>query len=39
MMPPNVKMTGYNNSSSTEPLRLVVFYVSDPGTPFLDPIH
>lgn len=38
MMPPNVKMTGYNNSS-TEPLRLVVFYVSDPGTPFLDPIH
>jgi quercetin dioxygenase-like cupin family protein len=38
MMPPNVKMTGYNNSTA-EPLRLVVFYVSDPGTPFLDPIH
>jgi quercetin dioxygenase-like cupin family protein len=38
MMPANVKMTGYNKSS-TEPLRLVVFYVSDPGTPFLDPIH
>jgi quercetin dioxygenase-like cupin family protein len=38
MMPSNVKMTGYNNSG-TEPLRLVVFYVSDPGTPFLDPIH
>jgi len=38
MMPPNVKMTGYNNSS-TDPLRLVVFYVSDPGMPFLDPIH
>jgi quercetin dioxygenase-like cupin family protein len=38
MMPPNVKMTGYNNSS-TDPLRLIVFYVSDPGMPFLDPIH
>ena len=38
MMPPNAKMTGYNNSS-TDPLRLVVFYVSDPGMPFLDPIH
>ena len=38
MMPPHVKMTGYNGSS-TDPLRLVVFYVSDPGTPFLDPIH
>src|SRR6266516_3908929 len=29
MMPPHVKMTGYNRSS-TDPLRLVVFYVSDP---------
>jgi len=38
MMPPNVRMTGYNNSS-TDPLRLVIFYVSDPDTPFLDPIH
>ncbi len=38
MMPPHVKMTGYNRSS-TDPLRLVVFYVSDPDTPFLDPIH
>jgi quercetin dioxygenase-like cupin family protein len=38
MMPPNVRMTGYNRSS-TDPLRLVVFYVSDPETPFLDPIH
>jgi quercetin dioxygenase-like cupin family protein len=38
MMPQNVKMTGYNNSS-TDPLRLIVFYVSDPGMPFLDPIH
>lgn len=35
--PPSVKMTGYNRSS-TEPIRLVIFYVSDPDTPFLDPI-
>src|SRR5437899_1950610 len=35
--PPNVKMTGYNRSA-TEPIRLVIFYVSDPDTPFLDPI-
>jgi len=34
--PPNVKMTGYNRSS-TEPLRVVIFYVSDPDTSFLDP--
>jgi quercetin dioxygenase-like cupin family protein len=33
--PPNVKMTGYNRSA-TEPLRLVIFYVSDKDTPFLD---
>jgi len=33
--PPHVKMTGYNRSS-TEPLRVVVFYVSDPDTPFHD---
>jgi quercetin dioxygenase-like cupin family protein len=33
--PPNVKMTGYNRSS-TDPLRLVIFYVSEPDTPFLD---
>src|SRR6059036_2542264 len=38
IMPPNVKMTGYNRSS-TNPLRLVIFNVSDPGTPYLDPIH
>jgi quercetin dioxygenase-like cupin family protein len=38
VMPPHVKMTGYNRNS-TEPLRLVIFSVSDPGTPFLDPIH
>jgi len=37
VMPSHVKMTGYNRSS--EPLRVVVFYVSDPDTPFLDPIH
>ncbi|QCI66158.1 cupin domain-containing protein [Phreatobacter stygius] len=36
--PPHVKMTGHNRSA-TEPLRLVVFYVGDPGTPFLDPAH
>jgi quercetin dioxygenase-like cupin family protein len=35
--PPNVKMTGYNRSA-TEPLRLVIFYVSDKDTPFLDMI-
>ena len=38
VMPPHVKMTGYNRSS-TAPLRLVIFSVSDPNTPFLDPIH
>jgi len=38
VMPPQVKMTGYNRSS-TEPLRLVIFSVSDPDTPFLDPVR
>ncbi len=38
MMPPHVNMTGYNRSSS-DPLRLVAFYVSEPDTPFLDPIR
>ncbi|HZE70318.1 MAG TPA: cupin domain-containing protein [Pyrinomonadaceae bacterium] len=38
VMPANVRMTGYNRSS-TEPLRVVIFYVSDPDTPFLDKIH
>ena len=33
--PPNVRMTGFNRSP-TEPLRLVIFYVGDPATPFLD---
>jgi quercetin dioxygenase-like cupin family protein len=36
--PPNVKMTGYNRST-TEALRLVIFYVSEPDTPFLDPVN
>ena len=36
--PPQVKMTGYNRSS-TEPLRVVIFYVSDPNTPFFDPVR
>lgn len=36
--PPNVKMTGYNRST-TDPLRVVIFYTSDPKTPFLDPIQ
>ena len=35
MEPPNVKMSGYNGST-TEPMRVVTFYVSDPDTPFLD---
>lgn len=33
--PMDIRMTGYNRSA-TEPLRLVIFYVSDPDTPFLD---
>ena len=36
--PSGVKMTGYNRSK-TKSLRLVIFYVCDPGTPFLDLIH
>ena len=36
--PPNVKMTGYNKST-TDALRVVIFYVSDIGTPFLDPVQ
>jgi quercetin dioxygenase-like cupin family protein len=36
--PPNVKMTGYNRSE-TKALHLVIFYVSEPGTPFLDPLN
>ena len=33
--PPKVKMTGYNRSTS-EPTKVIIFYVSDPDTPFLD---
>lgn len=36
--PPNVKMTGYNRST-TEPMKVVIFYASDPDAPFLDLIH
>ena len=36
--PPNVRMTGFNRNS-TEALRLVIFYTSDPDTPFLDLIQ
>jgi quercetin dioxygenase-like cupin family protein len=36
--PPNIKMTGYNRST-TETLHLIIFYVSEPGTPFLDPLN
>jgi quercetin dioxygenase-like cupin family protein len=36
--PPHVRMTGFNRSPN-EPVRVVVFYVSDPGTPFLDLAH
>jgi len=36
--PPNVKMTGYNKSA-TETAKVVIFYVSDPDTPFLDMAH
>src|SRR6266487_4067715 len=38
VMPSRVKMTGYNRSN-TDPLRLAIFNVSDPGTPYLDPVH
>jgi quercetin dioxygenase-like cupin family protein len=34
--PPHVKMTGYNRSTK-DPLRVLIFYTSDPDTPFLDP--
>jgi quercetin dioxygenase-like cupin family protein len=36
--PPNVRMTGYNRSA-TEFTRVIVFYVSDPGEPFLHPVQ
>lgn len=36
--PPLVKMIGYNRSA-TEPTRVIVFYVSEVDTPFLDLSH
>lgn len=36
--PSDVKMTGYNKSAN-ELMRVVIFYVSDPDTPFLDVAH
>jgi len=36
--PANVKMTGHNRSPA-EPLGVVIFYVSDPDTAFLDLAH
>ena len=36
--PPNVAMTGYN-PSATKATNVVIFYVSAPDTPFLDPLH
>lgn len=36
--PPNVRMIGYNRSA-TEPLRVVIFYVSETATPFLDVVR
>ena len=36
--PPNVKMTGYNRSHTDE-TKVVIFYVSEPKTPFLDPVR
>lgn len=36
--PPGVRMTGYNRSADA-PLRVVIVYVAEPGTPFLDPAH
>jgi quercetin dioxygenase-like cupin family protein len=35
--PPGVRMTGYNRAEG--PLRVLIFYVAEPGAPFLDPIH
>ena len=36
--PPHVRMTGFNRSG-TEPLRVVIFYVSELETPFLELAH
>lgn len=36
--PPHVRMTGRNRSGA-EAARVLIVYVAEPGTPFLDPIH
>jgi len=36
--PSNIKMTGYNRSTN-EPMKVVIFYVSDPDAPFLDVVQ
>ena len=36
--PSGVEMTGYNRST-TDPTKVVIFYVSTPGMPFLDLMH
>jgi len=36
--PQNVRMTGYNRSTSVT-TKVAIFYVAEPGTPFLHPIH
>ena len=36
--PADVAMIGHN-PSATEPTKVVIFYVSTPDTPFLDPLH
>jgi quercetin dioxygenase-like cupin family protein len=36
--PPHVRMTGYNRSGG-DAARVLIVYVAEPGTPFLDPIH
>ncbi|MDB5558617.1 MAG: cupin protein [Enterovirga sp.] len=36
--PAHVKMTGFNRSA-TEPMKVLIVYVGDPGTPFLDMAH
>ena len=36
--PPGLRMTGFNRSADA-PLRVVIVYVAEPGTPFLDPSH
>ncbi len=36
--PPHVRMTGFNRSGA-EAARVLIVYVAEPGTPFLDPVH